>query len=89
MKKKVLVTYSVKYIKEVELEVTEEINELLDEGRVIDFNKYDGYYTKLESLNEDVLFDLPIPTLAESEGRFDLLEVEYIDGSFDIESFEI
>ena len=86
MKKKVLVTYSVKYIKEVELEVTEEINELLDEGRVIDFNKYDGYYTTLESLNEDVLFDLPIPdtnNLGNDE------QVEYIDGSFDIESFEI
>ena len=84
MKRKVLVTYSVKYIKEVELKVTEEINELLDEGRVIDFNKYDGYYTTLESLNEDVLFDLPIPDVTYSGD-----EAEYIDGSFDIESFEI
>jgi hypothetical protein len=87
MKKKVLVTYSAKYIKEVELEVTEEINEMLDEGRVIDFNKYDGYYTTLESLNQDVLWDLPIPTMCVDEQSEQL--VEYIDGSFEIESFEL
>lgn len=87
MKKKVLVTYSVKYIKEVELEVTEEINELLESGKIIDYDYYINEYLNLSQ--EDEISNLPIPTLAESEGRFDLLEVEYIDGSFEIESFEI
>jgi len=36
MKKKIAVTYSVKYIKEIELEVNEEICELLDKGETIE-----------------------------------------------------
>jgi hypothetical protein len=83
MKKKVLVTYSVKYIKEVELEVTEEINEMLDEGRVITSSTKS--YDYLMENNEDVILSLPIPDYPEGSDE----SVEYIDGSFEIESFEI
>lgn len=85
MKKKILVTYSVKYIKEVELEVTEEINNGLNRGMV--YNDNTKNYDIIVNQNEDILFDLPIPDLCIDEQSEEL--VEYIDGSFEIESFEI
>lgn len=82
MRKKVLVTYSVKYIKEVKLEVTEEINNSLDNGRIITSStKFHDY---LIENNEDILLDLPIPDVTYSGD-----EAKYIDGSFEVESFEI
>ena len=87
MRKKVLVTYSVKYIKEVELEVTEEINEKLDEGKIINWDLYDNEYNMLST--QDECFNLPIPTICVTEIPLENTEVEYIDGSFEIESFEI
>jgi hypothetical protein len=86
MKKKILVTYSVKYCKEVELEVNENINWILEDGNIITDDDFPTSFTNLKEQPE--IFDLPIPVLAESEGRFDLLEVDYIDGSFEVESFE-
>lgn len=87
MRKKVLVTYSVKYCKEIELEVDEEIKELLDEGKIINWDLYDNEYNILST--QDECFNLPIPTIHVTESPLENIEVEYIDGSFDIESFEI
>ena len=83
MKEKILVTYSVQYCKEVELEVTEEIKEVLDRNEIIDWDKYDHLYNILSTQDED----LPIPTLV-CVGDNEYETVEYVDGSFDIETFE-
>jgi len=90
MKEKVLVTYSVQYCKEVELEINEEIKELLDEGKVIDWNKHGSFWDTLITTNEDILNNLPIPTLYTCDSKFgqEFEEIEYVDGSFDIETFE-
>jgi len=82
-----LVTYSVKYCKEVELEVNENINSILEDDTIITADDFPTSFTNLEEQPE--IFDLPIPVLAGIEGRFDLLEVDYIDGSFEVESFEL
>lgn len=89
MRKKVLVTYSVKYIKEVELEVNENINELLDKGEVITWDLYDSEYNMLST--QDEIFSLPIPDTLTYDSKFgqEFETVEYIDGSFEIESFEL
>jgi hypothetical protein len=87
MRRKILVKYSAKYCKEVELEVTEKIIKMLEDGNIIDAEHFPLSYSYLEEQPE--ISDLPIPVLAESEGRFDLLEVEYIDSSFEVESFEL
>lgn len=86
MKKKVLVTYSVKYIKEIELEVTEFQNKWLDKDVI---HQEDGeLFEQVYNFNQDVLFDLPIPHLVQTgDNEFEI--VEYVDSSFDIESFEI
>ena len=81
MKKKVLVTYSCKYTQEIDLEIDEETNELLEENRIIDYIYYDNSFLKLETQPE--ISDLPIPELTT-----DFKKVEYIDGSFDVVSFE-
>jgi len=86
MRKKVLVTYSVKYCKEIELEVDEETNELLEKRTVIGYANYDSNFLDLEKQPE--ISDLPIPHLLPiGDNEFKI--VEYIDGSFDVESFEI
>jgi hypothetical protein len=87
MRRKILVTYSVKYCKEIELEVNENINSIFKVDTIITADDFPTSFTNLEEQPE--ISDLPIPVLAESEGRFDLLEVEYIDGSFEVESFEL
>ena len=91
MRKKVLVTYSVKYCKEVELEVTENIDDILNEGIIINGEYYPTSYSYLLKNNQDVILSLPIPDTLTYDSKFgqEFEQVEYIDGSFDIESFEI
>lgn len=90
MKEKVLVTYSVQYCKEIELEITEEIKECLDKGEKIDWEKHCSLWDNFITINNDILFELKIPTLYSYDSKFgqEFEEVEYIDGSFDIETFE-
>jgi len=88
MKHKLNVYYTVQYVKEVELEINEEIEEHF---------KHDEYLTcinnsllyKLQEINEDVLSELPIPDSIRNDKNFDLLEAEYIDDSFEIDYFKI
>ena len=86
MKKKVLVTYSVKYIKEVELEVTEAQNKWLERGII---NSNISLFNPIIEFNEEILFDLPIPTICVTEIPLENIEVEYVEDSFEIESFEL
>lgn len=87
MKKKIAVTYSVKYVKEIELEVNEEICELLDKGETIEWDRYDNEYNFLS--NQEECFMLPIPNVVLKNNNLNIELIEYIDGSFDIESFEL
>jgi hypothetical protein len=82
MKKKILVTYSVKYFEEVEIEITKEINDLLKKGEVISLQEHESEFIYLE--NQPEIFDLKIPEF-DWEGK----KVEYIDGICEVESFEL
>jgi hypothetical protein len=88
MRKKILVTYSVKYCKEVELEVNENINNILKVDTIITADNFPVSCAYLESQPE--ISDLPIPDTFTYDGKFgqELEKVEYIDGSFEVESFE-
>lgn len=88
MRKKMLVTYSVKYYKEVELEVNENINWILEDSNIITNDDFPVSYAYLESQPE--ISDLPNTNTFTYDGRFgqEFEKVEYIDGSFEVESFE-
>lgn len=88
MRKKLLVVYSVKYSKEIELEVNENINWILEDGNIITDDDFPVKYDYLESQPE--ISDLPIPDTFTYDGKFgqEFEKVEYIDGSFEVESFE-
>lgn len=83
MRKKLLVVYSVKYSKEVELEVNENINWILEDGNIITDDDFPVSCAYLESQPE--ISDLPIP---DTRNLSNEEQVEYIDGSFYVESFE-
>ena len=83
MRKKLLVVYSVKYSKEIELEVNENINWILEDGNIITDDDFPVKYDYLESQPE--ISDLPIP---DTRNLSNEEQVEYIDGSFYVESFE-
>lgn len=89
MKKKILVTYSVKYCKEVELEVNENIDGILNDKSIITYDDFPVSCTYLEKQPE--ISDLPIPDIFTYDSKFgqEFEKVEYIDGSFEVESFEL
>lgn len=89
MKKKVLVTYSVKYCKEVELKITGKISKMLEDNIVITAENYPLSFSYLEEQPE--ISDLPIPNIFTYDNKFgqEFEKVEYIDGSFEVESFEL
>ena len=88
MKKKVLVTYSVKYCKEIELEVNENIDNILNNKIIITAEDFPISYLYLEEQPE--ISDLPIPDMFTFDSKFgqEFEKVEYIEGSFEVESFE-
>lgn len=88
MKKKVLVTYSVKYCKEIELEVNENIDNILNNKIIVTAEDFPVSYSYLEEQPE--ISDLPIPNIFTYDSKFgqEFEKVEYIEGSFEVESFE-
>lgn len=90
MKHKLKVYYSVQYVKEVELEVDEELEEYLKEENVLKYSNLDhddnSLFYKLQELNEDILSELPIPEIYENEIG-DIKSIEYDECSFEIISF--
>jgi hypothetical protein len=85
MKKLLKVHYTVQYVKEIELELDGEIEEHFIFNNNLD-NLHDSKFYKLQELNEDILTELPIPTLYKDNRIIEI--VEYVDDSFEINYFK-
>jgi hypothetical protein len=87
MKKKLKVHYTVQYVKEIELEINEEMEKHFEEDEYISYSEDNSLFYKLQELNENVLTELPIPEIYEDCGG-DIRSIEYVDNSFEINYFE-
>lgn len=84
MKKKIKVYYTVQYVKEVELEVNEIAERVFKTDK--ELNSLDGFFYDFQELNEKDLEVLPIAELYRDDNG-DILLVDYIEDSFEIDYF--